>query len=115
MMQKLGLRARAWVNNDGSTNKGISMQISINRLFDVSVFGGFVASAVRKFVPNLNYENGEAQFERDLERLAETAPHVLDDMGFHREMDGPRTTVWRRGALTVISQRDGAGVTILRR
>ena len=46
--------------------------------------------------------------ERDLERIAECAPHCLEDLGFTRDAEAglPGSDLWRRGAARIVVERD---------
>jgi hypothetical protein len=50
----------------------------------------------------------------DLVRLAETAPHLLDDIGFRRDPGSrsPTRDVWRRDGLGIVVVRRNAGAEV---
>ncbi|WP_136443797.1 hypothetical protein [Pacificoceanicola onchidii] len=58
----------------------------------------------KKIIPTLGVETPDAQLQRDLERLALSAPHVLADLGFEQDLKASTSekAVWRRGTHSVI-------------
>jgi len=51
-------------------------------------------------------------FQDDLKRLAEAAPHVLEDIGFVRSIAPAGETVWRRKGTYVVIRRGGGRVSV---
>ncbi|MGK7653483.1 hypothetical protein ACSQ76_14005 [Roseovarius sp. B08] len=50
-----------------------------------------------------NTEPSEAAMLAELERLADTSPHLMVDLGFRETRTGPPgVTTWRRGFLRVV-------------
>ncbi|WP_292063991.1 hypothetical protein [Marivita sp. XM-24bin2] len=58
--------------------------------------------------------SADAHLAQHLERLARTAPHVLEDIGFvqDRSASSPVRTIWRRGAMTVTISAGDPVVTV---
>ena len=52
--------------------------------------------------------SADRTLERDLERIAECAPHCLEDLGFARDTEAglPGCDLWRRGAARIVVERD---------
>lgn len=48
----------------------------------------------------------------DLKRLAEAAPHVLEDIGFARSISPAGETVWRRNEVSFVIRRGGGRVSV---
>jgi len=67
-----------------------------------TAFSAFPTSLAlcRKFAPWSEQEPPRAKLKTDLERLALSAPHLLSDIGFERDVAACSSTreVWRRGA-----------------
>lgn len=61
-------------------------------------------TSCRKLILSLAAEPPDTQLKTDLERLALSAPHMLADIGFEREVAacGPAVDVWRRQDTCVI-------------
>ncbi len=58
----------------------------------------------KKIILSLGNETRGAQLQKELERLALTAPHMLADIGFKRDPNAcsGEKEVWRRGTHSVI-------------
>ncbi|MFY2823813.1 hypothetical protein [Ruegeria sp. MALMAid1280] len=65
-----------------------------------------VLASCRKLIPTSGVEALDKQLQEHLERLALSAPHILADIGFEREVAacGPGVDVWRRQDACVIIQ-----------
>ncbi len=63
-----------------------------------------VFAACKKFIPMSEVQTPDAQLQKDLERLALSAPHMLADIGFERDLKACscEKAVWRRGTCCVI-------------
>ena len=63
-----------------------------------------IFSACKKFIPTSGLETPDAQLQKELERLALSAPHMLADIGFQRDLAAcsSEKAVWRRGTNCVI-------------
>lgn len=61
-------------------------------------------TAYKKIIPTSGAESPDTQLQRDLERLALSAPHVLADLGFEQDLEActSEKAVWRRGTHSVI-------------
>ena len=68
----------------------------------------------KKYMPRCRSEKLREQPWADLERLALSAPHVLADIGFERDLVGcnPDQTVWRRGSICVAISTTARSVSI---
>ena len=55
-------------------------------------------ASLKKLILTSAVKTPDAQLQMDLERLALSAPHVLADIGFEREVEacGPGVDVWHR-------------------
>ncbi|WP_368344770.1 hypothetical protein [Pelagovum sp. HNIBRBA483] len=70
----------------------------------IETFGGFAF-----------FKRGDDQgdpFQDDLKRLAEAAPHVLEDIGFARSISPAGETVWRRNGTSAVIRRGGGRVSV---
>ena len=58
----------------------------------------------KKIIPSSGVETPDAQLQKELERLALSAPHMLADIGFERDSRAcsSEDEVWRRGTHCVI-------------
>lgn len=65
-----------------------------------------VLASYKKFIPMSGKETPDAPLQKNLKRLALSAPHMLADIGFEREAAacGPAVDVWRRQDTCVIIQ-----------
>lgn len=63
-----------------------------------------VLAACKKIIPTLRLETPDAPLQKELERLALSAPHMLSDIGFERDVEASsiEKTVWRRGPHCVV-------------
>lgn len=63
-----------------------------------------VFAAFKKIIPSSVMETSDAQLQKELERLALSAPHMLADIGFARDSQAcsSEQEVWRRGTHCVI-------------
>lgn len=63
-----------------------------------------VLASCKKLILTLTKEKPDAQLNKELERLALAAPHMLADMGFDRDAKvcSFDKAVWRRGTHCVI-------------
>lgn len=63
-----------------------------------------VLASCKKIIPTSGVEMPDAQLKKELERLALSAPHVLADIGFERDLKSctDEKAVWRRGTHCVI-------------
>ena len=70
---------------------------SIRKLTDV-------LASYKKLIPMSGVEMPDAQLKKELERLALSAPHMLADIGFERDLNActDEKAVWRRGTHCVI-------------
>lgn len=70
---------------------------------------GLVRWVIRKTVPKSKRSTQPARVLHDLQRLAETSPHLMPDLGFveDRRRRGTGIRVWRRGVY-VVTLRIGA-------
>lgn len=61
-------------------------------------------AACKKIMPTSRVETPDTQLQKELERLALSAPHMLADIGFERDLKAcsSEKTVWRRGTQCVI-------------
>lgn len=61
-------------------------------------------AACKKLIPTAEDKTPDAQLQKELERLALSAPHMLADIGFERDIKAcsSEKTVWRRGTHCVI-------------
>lgn len=66
-------------------------------------FTGVLASC-KKIIPTSGDETPDAQLKKELERLALSAPHMLADIGFERDLKEctNEKAVWRRGTHCVM-------------
>lgn len=71
--------------------------LSIKSVADVLV-------AYKKIIPASRAETLDAPLQKELERLALSAPHMLSDIGFERDVEASSSekAVWRRGAHCVV-------------
>lgn len=63
-----------------------------------------VWEACKKLIPTPEAQASDAQLKKELERLALSAPHMLVDIGFERDLKAcsSEKAVWRRGPHCVI-------------
>ena len=63
-----------------------------------------VWEACKKLIPTSGVAASDAQLKKELERLALSAPHMLADIGFERDLKAcsSEKAVWRRGSQCVI-------------
>lgn len=63
-----------------------------------------VFASFKKIIPMSWVQTPDAQLQRELERLALSAPHMLADIGFERDSKAcsSEKEVWRRGTHCVI-------------
>lgn len=61
-------------------------------------------TSFKKHIPMPRVETPDTQLQKELERLALSAPHMLADMGFERDAKAcsSEKVVWRRGTHSVI-------------
>jgi len=61
-------------------------------------------ASYKKIIPTSGAEMLDAKLKRELERLALSAPHMLPDIGFERDLNActEEKAVWRRGTHYVI-------------
>jgi len=61
-------------------------------------------AAYKKIIPTSGVELPDTQLQRDLQRLALSAPHMLADLGFEQDLKvcTSEKAVWRRGTHSVI-------------
>lgn len=76
---------------------------------------GWMRAVMRKTIPKIGTERSEEDFRNDLERLALTAPHLLQDIGFERDVEASaqEKVVWRRGkyCVTICRSSETASVS----
>jgi hypothetical protein len=65
---------------------------------------GSCLGLIKKLIPQGQTLQPGEQLAENLERLALSAPHVLPDIGFERDLAAcsPEKTVWRRGTVCVV-------------
>lgn len=70
---------------------------SLWKVADVSV-------VLKKLIPISRVETPDAQLQEELERVALSAPHILEDIGFERDLKAcsSEKAVWRRDTHCVI-------------
>lgn len=63
-----------------------------------------ILAAFKKLLPMSRVETPDARLQKQLEHLALSAPHMLADIGFERDVEASSSEkkVWRRGAHSVI-------------
>jgi len=63
-----------------------------------------VLAACKKIIPASRVETPDALLQKELERLALSAPHMLADIGFERDVEASSSerAVWRRGSHYVV-------------
>ena len=63
-----------------------------------------VLSACKKLIPRSAVETPDARLQKQLEHLALSAPHMLADIGFERDVEASSSekAVWRRGDHCVV-------------
>ncbi len=68
----------------------------------------------KKIIPQGQAGQPSEQLLEDLERLALSAPHILADIGFERDLEtcSSEKTVWRRGPVFVIISTAARTVSI---
>lgn len=68
----------------------------------------------RKHHPERQADALEQRMSEDLARLAEIAPHLLDDIGLRRDpgSSSPTREVWRRDGLGIAVVRQNAGAQV---
>lgn len=61
-------------------------------------------AACKKIIPKSRVETPGAPLQKELERLALSAPHMLLDIGFERDVEASSSekVVWRRGTHCVV-------------
>jgi 4-hydroxyphenylpyruvate dioxygenase-like putative hemolysin len=71
---------------------------------------------LKKSIPQGQDGHPREQLEEALERIALSAPHILADIGFLRDLRecSPERTVWRQGSLRVTISTAGRSVSISR-
>lgn len=74
---------------------------AIPQIFSAALFEP-ILNLLRKTTPPSEHLTGEDITCAEIERLAETSPHLLRDIGFRQETSAPdQVTTWRRGGLRV--------------
>ena len=65
---------------------------------------GDVLASCKKIIPASGVKTTDTQLQKELERLALSAPHMLADIGFERDVKAcsSEKAVWRRGTQCVI-------------
>ena len=68
----------------------------------------WLAEVVKKVILRPVDPAVDAHLLQNIERLALTAPHVLADLGFERDVhaSSPQRTVWRKGRTRVVLTTD---------
>ena len=61
-------------------------------------------AACKKIMPTSRVETPDVSLQKEIERLALSAPHVLSDIGFERDAKASSCDkeIWRRGAHCVV-------------
>lgn len=79
---------------------------------------GFPLSWFLRMAKNLTLSptemSADAHLAQHVERLARTAPHILEDIGFVRDKNAssPVRTIWRRGTMKVTITTGDPVVTV---
>ncbi len=73
-------------------------------------------ASLKKLILTSAVKKPDVQLQMDLERLASSAPHVLADIGFEREVEacGPDVDVWHRQDIPFVIQFSST-TSVLRR
>ena len=75
--------------------------------------GSTILDKIRKIAPSTGRAGTVHPVHRHLERLAQSSPHLLPDLGFveDRRVGNLHRAVWRNGPLVISVSRDPGAVT----